>query len=113
MTHRIFDTDVMQKSCTATVTSCYMDAGEAKFLMKRLQALPKTVSTLLYRHGDRLNYIVEVADDADADASAILRELNTHFGGKGGGKSHNAQGSAPYTDETKRKAKDYVQSGNE
>ncbi len=47
------------------------------------------------------------------DASAILCELNTHFGGKGGGKSHNAQGSAPYTDETKRKAKDYVQSGNE
>ena len=80
--------------------------------MKRLQELPKTVATLLYHHGDRLNYIVEVADDADADASAILRGLNTCFDGKGGGKSHNAQGSAPYTDVKKHKAQAYIKSPN-
>lgn len=108
--HPVYDAQGNQR---ITLFEDDMDAGEAKFLMKRLQELPKTIATLLYRHGDRLNYIVEVADDADADASAILRELNTRFGGKGGGKSHNAQGSAPYTDETKRRAKDYVQSGNE
>ncbi len=85
-----------------------LDPGEAKFFMKRLQELPKAVSVLLYHHGERLNYIVEVAEDAESDASKILQDLNDRFHGKGGGKTRHAQGSAPYTLETKTIVQEYL-----
>ena len=87
-----------------------MEPDEAKFLMKRLQEVPKAVITLLYHNSGRLHYSIAVADGAAADAGVLIRDLNERFQGRGGGKGQSAQGSAPYTKETAKDVRDFLDS---
>lgn len=86
-----------------------LDAGEVKILMHRLEELPKTVAIVLYKNGERLNYVAIVTDGATANAGAIVRDLNERFHGRGGGRAESAQGSAPYTAETAAAVQAFLQ----
>ncbi len=85
-----------------------LDARSAKRMLERLLELPRMVAVLLYPHGERVNYLVGTAPDATASAPDILRSVNTELNGKGGGKAHQAQGSAPYTPDAENKVKSAI-----
>lgn len=86
-----------------------MEPGEAKFLMRQIESIPNAIAILLYHHGKRLNYMVEVTEGAEADASNLIRTLNDRFHGHGGGKKRNAQGSAPYEEATAKDVQVFLQ----
>ena len=82
-----------------------LDARSARLMLERLQELPRMVAVLLYPHGERLNYLVGTASDATISAPDILHRINNALNGKGGGKAHQAQGSALYTHGAEEKVK--------
>jgi len=50
---------------------------------------------LLFGVNDRTHYCFSRADDADLDVNQLLQQACAQLGGKGGGRPHIAQGSAP------------------
>ena len=104
--HPVFDDEGHQR---ITLFEEAMEPGEVKFLMRQIESIPNAIAILLYHHGERLNYMVEVTEGAGADASALIRTLNDRFHGHGGGKKRNAQGSAPYEEATAKDVQAFLQ----
>jgi alanyl-tRNA synthetase len=52
---------------------------------------------LFFSVGDRTHYCFARAEDADLDVNELLQQACARLGGKGGGRPHIAQGSAPST----------------
>jgi alanyl-tRNA synthetase len=73
------------------------NAAELRALARAVTALPGTVA-LLASLDQRTHVCVACAEDADVDADEIVRGICEPLGGRGGGKRHLAQGSAPPAD---------------
>jgi len=71
--------------------------GDLRALAQELAQRPSMVA-LLISVGERTHLCFARAEGVDLDAAALLREACTQLGGKGGGRPHLAQGSAPATD---------------
>ena len=76
----------------------------AKTLFGKLSDTPDAVVAVIYRYGDRVNYMFGLGPGAPGDCKAIIAKANELFGGKGGGKKESAQGGASYADDWKEKA---------
>ncbi|HEY72208.1 MAG: alanyl-tRNA editing protein [Chloroflexi bacterium] len=70
--------------------------GELRRLAQALTQHPGTVA-LLTGVDERTHLCFACAEGLDLDAASLLREACARLGGKGGGRSHLAQGSAPPT----------------
>lgn len=73
------------------------EPGELRALAQELVQRPGVVA-LLVSVGERTHLCFARAEGLDLDVAALLREACTQLGGKGGGRPHLAQGSAPATD---------------
>jgi len=71
--------------------------GELRALAQELARFPHMVA-LLASVGQRTDLCFARAEEADLDVAALLKEACAELGGKGGGRPHLAQGSAPVTD---------------
>ncbi|MEA3340191.1 MAG: DHHA1 domain-containing protein, partial [Chloroflexota bacterium] len=71
--------------------------GELRGLAQELRQRPGVVA-LLAGVGERTHLCFSCAEGLDLDAASLLREACARLGGKGGGRPHLAQGSAPPTD---------------
>lgn len=76
----------------------------AKTLFGKMTDIPNTVAAVIYRSGERVNYMFGLGPGAPGDCKAIIARANEIFGGKGGGKKESAQGGAPCTEGWKAKA---------
>ncbi len=88
----------------AVVVEEHYDAQSAKAMMQQLMSVPKVVAAIVYRSGERINYMFGLSDDAEGDCKKIVTAANGIFGGRGGGKKESAQGGAPYAEDWKEKA---------
>ena len=79
------------------------EPGELRALAQELAQRPGVVA-LLASVGERTHLCFARAEGLDLDVAALLREACTQLGGKGGGRPHLAQGSAPATDEVRVEA---------
>lgn len=79
------------------------EPGELRALAQELAQRPGVVA-LLVSVGERTHLCFARAEGLDLDVAALLREACTQLGGKGGGRPHLAQGSAPATDEARVEA---------
>ena len=70
--------------------------GELRALAQELAQRPGVLA-LLVSVGERTHLCFARADGVDLDVAALLREACAQLGGKGGGRPHLAQGSAPAT----------------
>ena len=70
---------------------------ELRGLAQELARLPGMVA-LLTGIGERTHFCFARAEEVDLDVAALLREACAQLDGKGGGRPHLAQGSAPVTD---------------
>lgn len=73
------------------------EPGELRALAQELVQRPGVVA-LLAGVGERTHLCFARAEGLDLDVAVLLREACVHLGGKGGGRPHLAQGSAPATD---------------
>jgi len=73
------------------------EPGEIRALAQELAQRPGVVA-LLASVGERTHLCFARAEGIDLDMAALLREACAQLGGKGGGRPHMAQGSAPATD---------------
>lgn len=80
----------------------------AKTLFGKLSDIPNTVVAVIYRSGERVNYMFGLGEGAAGDSKAIIAKANEIFGGKGGGKKESAQGGAPYAADWKEKAEKLI-----
>ncbi|MER2139768.1 MAG: alanyl-tRNA editing protein, partial [Succiniclasticum sp.] len=80
----------------------------AKTLFGKLSDVPNSVVAVIYRSGERINYMFGLGEGADGDSKAIIAKANEIFGGKGGGKKESAQGGAPYAADWKEKAEKLI-----
>lgn len=76
----------------------------AKTLFGKLSDMPNALVAVIYRNGERVNYMFGLGPGAAGDCKAIIARANEIFGGKGGGKKESAQGGAPYAADWKEKA---------
>ena len=76
----------------------------AKTLFGKLSDTPNALVAVIYRNGERVNYMFSLGPGAAGDCKAIIARANEIFGGKGGGKKESAQGGAPYAADWKEKA---------
>lgn len=76
----------------------------AKTLFGKLSDTPNALVAVIYRNGERVNYMFGLGPGAAGDCKAIIARANEIFGGKGGGKKESAQGGAPYAADWKEKA---------
>ena len=74
------------------------DAGELRALASKLRLFPKMVALLASFDGKKLSLVAACADDADLNASELLRDHLAPFGGRGGGDVTIAQGGGPAED---------------
>ena len=81
----------------------------AKTLFGKLSDVPNAVVAVIYRSGERINYMFGLGEGADGDSKAIIAKANEIFGGKGGGKKESAQGGAPYAADWKEKAEKLIE----
>jgi len=70
-----------------------LDGREEKYLQDLLEEHNNVLLLFLNNYGGRLRYSLLRSAGCDADCSKLLRELNSLFNGKGGGKQDFAQGS--------------------
>ena len=84
------------------------DAQSAKSMMQQLMAVPQVVATVIYRSGERVNYMFGLSDDAVGDCKKLVTAANELLGGRGGGKKESAQGGAPYAEDWKEKAEKLI-----
>ncbi len=80
----------------------------AKILFGKLSDIPRSVVAVIYRSGERVNYMFGLGESATGDCKMIIAKANEIFGGKGGGKKESAQGGAPYAEDWKEKAKQLI-----
>ena len=80
----------------------------AKTLFGKLSDTPNALVAVIYRNGERVNYMFGLGPGAAGDCKAIIARANEIFGGKGGGKKESAQGGAPYAADWKEKAEKLV-----
>jgi alanyl-tRNA synthetase len=73
------------------------EPGELRALAQELMQYPRTVA-LLASVVERTHLCFARAEGVDLDVAALLREACARLGGKGGGRPHLAQGSAPAAD---------------
>jgi alanyl-tRNA synthetase len=73
------------------------EPGDLRALAQELVRHPDMVA-LLVGVGERTHLCFARADGLDLDVASLLREACAQLGGKGGGRPHLAQGSAPATD---------------
>jgi alanyl-tRNA synthetase len=73
------------------------EPGELRALAQELARLPRVVA-LLGSVGERADLCFSRAEDVELDVAKLIREACEQLGGRGGGRSHLAQGSAPVTD---------------
>jgi alanyl-tRNA synthetase len=73
------------------------EPGEVRALAQELAQLPGVVA-LLGSVGERTHLCFARAEGVDLDVAALLQEACGQLGGKGGGRPHLAQGSAPPAD---------------
>jgi alanyl-tRNA synthetase len=73
------------------------DPGELRALAQELMQRPGVVA-LLVSVGERTHLCFARAEGVELDVAALLRDACAQLGGKGGGRPHLAQGSAPATD---------------
>lgn len=76
----------------------------AKTLFGKLSDMPNALVAVIYRNGERVNYMFGLGPGAAGDCKAIIARANEIFDGKGGGKKESAQGGAPYAADWKEKA---------
>jgi alanyl-tRNA synthetase len=79
------------------------DPGELRALAQELTRRFE-VSVLLAGVGERTHLCFACSEGVDLDMAALLQEACAQLGGKGGGKPHLAQGSAPTTDSARVRA---------
>lgn len=75
-----------------------LDEDEALAVPAAVRTLVKkgrTLAALIVADGDRCALTIGRSDDLDFDAGAILREVLTPHGGRGGGRKDHAQGGFP------------------
>jgi alanyl-tRNA synthetase len=70
------------------------DPGELRSLAQTVASHPQMIA-LLSSLGERTHLCVARSEGVDVDAEALLKEAFAELGGKGGGRPHLAQGSAP------------------
>jgi alanyl-tRNA synthetase len=73
------------------------DPGELRALAQELMQRPGVVA-LLVSVGERTHLCFARAEEVELNVAALLRDACAQLGGKGGGRPHLAQGSAPATD---------------
>ena len=78
-------------------------AGELRGLAQELMRRPGVVA-LLAGVGERTHLCFACAEGLNLDVASLLRETCAALGGKGGGRPHLAQGSAPPTDPARLEA---------
>lgn len=81
------------------------DPKSAKSLYQKLTAQEKTVTAVIYKNGERVNYMFGLGVGATGDCKQYIAKANELFGGKGGGKPDSAQGGAAISADWQAKAK--------
>jgi alanyl-tRNA synthetase len=81
------------------------DPKSAKSLYQKLTAQEKTVTAVIYKNGERVNYMFGLGAGATGDCKQYIAKANELFGGKGGGKPDSAQGGAAISADWQAKAK--------
>lgn len=98
-------TGLMAKDLRAGATAC----GQYSVICARTDGLgpngvrrlgqsvadDKTVSLIVDVSADRVSYLVNTGNAVTVDAGELIQAVNPLLGGKGGGRGHTAQGSAP------------------
>ena len=78
-------------------------AADARLLLNKLLADGRTVAAVVYRSGDRINFVLGSGEQTQADCRSLCRKAGELFGGKGGGSQHFAQGGGAYSDDWRQK----------
>lgn len=73
------------------------DPGELRSLAQTVASHPQVIA-LLSSLGERTHLCVARSEGVDVDAEVLLKEAFVELDGKGGGRPHLAQGSAPQTE---------------
>ena len=92
----------------AAVVEENYDGAAAKSMMQQLMSVPGVVAAILFRSGERVNYMFGLSEGAAGDCKKIVTAANEIFGGRGGGKKDSAQGGAPCAEDWKEKAEKLV-----
>jgi alanyl-tRNA synthetase len=75
------------------------DPGELRALAQGIIAQPGMIA-MLASLGERTHICIATTEGLDSDAASLLQIACEQLGGKGGGQTHMAQGSAPAVDKT-------------
>jgi len=103
---RLLDAEADRLAASAAVRRSYRVVGrvwegrapdELRTLARKLAERPRVLA-LLFSVTDRTHLCFARADELELDANALLQEACSRLDGKGGGRPHVAQGSAPPTD---------------
>ena len=78
-------------------------AADAKLLLNKLLADGRTVAAVVYRSGERINFVLGSGEQTQADCRSLCRKAGELFGGRGGGSQHFAQGGGAYSDDWRQK----------
>ena len=78
-------------------------AADAKLLLNKLLADGRTVAAVVYRSGERINFVLGSGEQTQADCRSLCRKAGELFGGRGGGSQHFAQGGRAYSDDWRQK----------
>lgn len=78
-------------------------AADAKLLLNKLLADGRTVAAVVYRSGERINFVVGSGEQTQADCRSLCSLAGGLFGGRGGGSQHFAQGGGAYGDDWRQK----------
>jgi alanyl-tRNA synthetase len=78
-------------------------AADAKLLLNKLLAGGRTVAAVVYRSGERVNYVLGCGEQTQADCRDLCRQAGELFGGKGGGSQSFAQGGGAYSSDWRQK----------
>ncbi len=74
-------------------------AADARLLLNKLLADGRTVAAVVYRSGERINFVLGSGEQTQADCRSLCRKAGELFGGRGGGSQHFAQGGGAYSDD--------------
>ena len=78
-------------------------AADARLLLNKLLADGRTVAAVVYRSGERINFVLGSGEQTQADCRSLCRKAGELFGGRGGGSQHFAQGGGAYSDDWRQK----------
>lgn len=91
---------VAQESCSA---------ADAKLLLNKLLAGERTVAAVVYRSGERVNYVLGCGQDTQVDCRVLCKLAGELFGGKGGGSQSFAQGGGAYSEDWQQQVRNLQQ----